>query len=188
MDNVLSGSTHSTPCKKPVKISGKTSAETAKISAKSQKALAEMDLDEEDAILKKMEEILLTYKSRVETHLAAEGRELPKEIFEDFTSQWVAASTARPLSRSATADMPGPSHASGHHAVMSRSSTADIQTPKMKPSPRKAKRDSSNTRIPVPTFYNNWKIGGKIQNPVMMHCACFSRLFLSLKVVLFREL
>ena len=154
MDNVLSGSTHSTPCKKPVKNSGKTSAETAKISAKSQKALAEMDLDEEDAILKKMEEILLTYKSRVETHLAAEGRELPKEIFEDFTSQWVAASTARPLSRSATAEMPVVTP-SGHHAVMSRSSTADIQTPKMKPSPRKAKRDSSNTRIPVPTFYNN---------------------------------
>ena len=40
-------------------------------------------------ILKRMEEILLTYKSKVEDHLAAEGRELPKEIFEDFTSQWV---------------------------------------------------------------------------------------------------
>ena len=155
MDNVLSGSTHSTPCKKPLNRGQKSSPETAKISAKSQKALAEMDLDEEDAILKKMEEILLTYKSRVETHLAAEGRELPKEIFEDFTSQWVAASTARPLSRSATAEMP--SHASGQHAqVMSRSSTADIQPPKIhQPSPRKAKRDSSNTRIPVPTFYNN---------------------------------
>ena len=79
MDNVLSGSTHSTPCKKPVKTSGKTSAETAKISAKSQKALAEMDLDEEDAILKKMEEILLTYKSRVETHLASKGRKIVKD-------------------------------------------------------------------------------------------------------------
>ena len=36
---------------------------------KSQKALADLDLDEEDAILKRMEEILMTYKSRVETHL-----------------------------------------------------------------------------------------------------------------------
>ncbi len=25
----------------------------------------------------------------MEDHLAAEGRELPKEIFEDFTTQWV---------------------------------------------------------------------------------------------------
>ncbi len=37
--------------------------------AKSQKTLADLDLEEEDAILKRMEEILMTYKSRVETHL-----------------------------------------------------------------------------------------------------------------------
>ena len=115
--------------------------------AKSQKTLADLDLDEEDAILKRMEEILLTYKSRVETHLAAEGRELPKEIFEDFTSQWVAASTtstaasaasSRPISRSATAEL-------NPRMIASSSAT---------PSPRKAKRDSSSSRIPVPTFYN----------------------------------
>ena len=107
---------------------------SSSVGAKSQKTLADLDLEEEDAILKRMEEILLTYKSRVENHLAAEGRELPKEIFEDFTSQWVAASsnnTARPLSRSATGEI------------------------KVTPSPRKAKRDSSKTRIPVPTFYNS---------------------------------
>ena len=69
--NDLLTSTHSTPCKKPLTGSAGNSAASA---AKSQKALAEMDLDEEDAILKKMEEILLTYKSRVETHLAAEGK------------------------------------------------------------------------------------------------------------------
>lgn len=112
------------------------------VSAKSQKTLADLDLDEEDAILKRMEEILLTYKSRVETHLAAEGRELPKEIFEDFTSQWVAASSAsaasRPLSRSATADI-----------------STRVAAVAAAPSPRKAKRDSSKTRIPVPTFYNS---------------------------------
>jgi hypothetical protein len=58
------------------------------ISSKSNQALAELEA-EDDLILKRMEEILLTYKSKVEDHLAAEGRELPKEIFEDFTSQWV---------------------------------------------------------------------------------------------------
>ena len=109
--------------------------------AKSQKTLADMDLEEEDAILKRMEEILLTYKSRVETHLAAEGRELPKEIFEDFTSQWVAsassAASSRPISRSATAEL--------HNPRMSAAA---------KPTPRKDKRDSSKTRIPMPTFYS----------------------------------
>jgi len=111
-------------------------------SAKSQKTLADLDLDEEDAILKRMEEILLTYKSRVENHLAAEGRELPKEIFEDFTSQWVAASatpsgggSSRPISRSATAEL-------NPRMIVSASA-----------SPRKAKRDSSTSRIPVPTYY-----------------------------------
>merc|ERR1719266_1747568 len=89
---------------------------TASAASKSQKTLADHDLEEEDAILKRMEEILLTYKSRVETHLAAEGRELPKEIFEDFTSQWVAASASGstpagppggpgPLSRSMTSEL-----------------------------------------------------------------------------------
>ena len=114
---------------------------------KSQKALADLDLDEEDAILKRMEEILLTYKSRVETHLAAEGRELPKEIFEDFPSQWVAAASStaavasRPLSRSATSELNPEPYAKPRVAAA--------------PSPRKAKRDTSNTRIPMPTFYTN---------------------------------
>lgn len=138
-------STHSTPAKKPMNRSDSRSSRSEMISAtasaaKSQKTLADLDLDEEDAILKRMEEILLTYKSRVETHLAAEGRELPKEIFEDFTSQWVATSTAassRPISRSATAEL---------NPRMIASAT---------PSPRKAKRDSSSSRIPVPTFYDH---------------------------------
>ena len=116
--------------------------------AKSQKTLADLDLDEEDAILKRMEEILLTYKSRVETHLAAEGRELPKEIFEDFTSQWVAAASTASVAQSASAASSRP---------ISRSATAELN-PRMiasaTPSPRKAKRDSSSSRIPVPTFYN----------------------------------
>ena len=132
-------STHSTPCKKPFGSSahGENKMSTSVGNAKSHKTLADLDLEEEDAILKRMEEILLTYKSRVETHLAAEGRELPKEIFEDFTSQWVAASTAnsRPMA--------------------STRSPSTSALPRATPSPRKAKqRDSSKTRIPVPTFYS----------------------------------
>ena len=61
--------------------------------AKSSRNLSEAEAagttDNDDLILKRMEEILMTYKSKVEDHLAAEGRELPKEIFEDFTSRWV---------------------------------------------------------------------------------------------------
>ena len=115
--------------------------------------MADLDLEEEDAILKRMEEILLTYKSRVETHLAAEGRELPKEIFEDFTSQWVAASASGttpagppgPLSRSMTSEL----------TPQSIPKPPRVAIPAAKPSPRKAKRDTSNTRIPMPTFYSN---------------------------------
>lgn len=123
--------------------------------------MADLDLEEEDAILKRMEEILLTYKSRVETHLAAEGRELPKEIFEDFTSQWVAASAA---SGTTTPGGPLPGHAG--HQPLSRSMTSELTPQSINkpprvvanpaaPSPRKAKRDTSNTRIPMPTFYSN---------------------------------
>ncbi len=102
------------------------------------------DTEEEDMILKRMEEILMTYKSRVENHLAAEGRELPKEIFEDFTSQWVATSS-RPMSRSAMA-------ATSDSESLSSSSTL----PRRTATPRKEKkRDSSKTRIPMPTFYNS---------------------------------
>ena len=137
-------SVHSTPRRKPMNVDHGPNMGKGH---KSQKALADLDLDEEDAILKRMEEILLTYKSRVETHLAAEGRELPKEIFEDFTSQWVAAASStaavasRPLSRSATSELNPEPYAKPRVAAA--------------PSPRKAKRDTSNTRIPMPTFYNN---------------------------------
>ena len=127
---VKSVSVQSTPKKK--------APDMAASGAKSHKTLTDLDLDEEDAILKRMEEILLTYKSRVEDHLAAEGRELPKEIFEDFTSQWVQAQPSRPMSRSLTSEV---------------SNTGSL--PRPSPSPRKAKRDTSNTRIPMPTFYND---------------------------------
>ena len=86
--------------------------------------------------------------------LAAEGRELPKEIFEDFTSQWVAAAStanSRPMSRSTTAEITPPE--------MGTTPPESLTKPRVQvaaaPSPRKAKRDTSNTRIPMPTFYTN---------------------------------
>jgi hypothetical protein len=135
-------STHSTPRRKPNLTTSKSEKAmmSTSVGAKSSRTLADMDMQEEDMILKRMEEILLTYKSRVEDHLAAEGRELPKEIFEDFTSQWVATSSSN-NSRSMT----------------SESGTSGSSTlPRSAATPRKAKvRDSSKTRIPMPTFYNS---------------------------------
>ena len=88
---------HSTPARRHPVNGGKTSNGCHKVGggvsgAKSSRNLSEAEAgttDNDDLILKRMEEILMTYKSKVEDHLAAEGRELPKEIFEDFTSRWV---------------------------------------------------------------------------------------------------
>ena len=89
---------HSTPARRHPVNGGKTSNGCHKgggggvSGAKSSRNLSEAEAgtaDNDDLILKRMEEILMTYKSKVEDHLAAEGRELPKEIFEDFTSRWV---------------------------------------------------------------------------------------------------
>ncbi|CAB4057985.1 GAS2-like protein 1,GAS2-like protein 2,GAS2-like protein pickled eggs [Lepeophtheirus salmonis] len=94
--------------------------------------------DDDVLILKKMEEILLTYKSRVEGRLAAEGRQLPKEIFEDFTSHWVN-STSKPPERGSVAVVGG-----------------NGKIPLNPPTPRKEFRDKKDkTKIPVPTFYSS---------------------------------
>ena len=124
-------STHSTPCKRPQqKVS--SSSSRLSTSSKSNQALADIEA-EDDLILKRMEEILLTYKSKVEDHLAAEGRELPKEIFEDFTSQWVQNSVRSSSSKSGL--------------------TQNVRTTPML---RKERRDGSEkTRIPMPTYFSN---------------------------------
>ena len=132
---VLPTSTHSTPSRKP----------NAKKSAR--ELATELDADD-DLILKRMEEILLTYKSKVEDHLAAEGRELPKEIFEDFTTQWVneAASSLNSSRAAAVSPIPTPS-------TSSRSVTPSVRTT---PTWRKEHRDGQKeTKIPVPTFFNS---------------------------------
>ena len=42
------------------------------------------DFDTDEQILKRMEEILFTYKTKVEDKLAAEGKALPKVCFSFF--------------------------------------------------------------------------------------------------------
>jgi hypothetical protein len=114
--------------------------------SKSSHALADLDAGEDDQILKRMEEILLTYKARVETHLAAEGRELPKEIFEDFTTQWVATC------KSPTASPPVAKSVSNGNLLSREPSSSKLTvTPRKDPIPCPEKR----TRIPMPTFYNS---------------------------------
>ncbi len=116
--------------------------------SKSSHGLADLDAGEDDQILKRMEEILLTYKARVENHLAAEGRELPKEIFEDFTTQWVATC------KSPTASPPVPvakSMSNGNLLSREPSSSKLVVTPRRDPIPGPEKK----TRIPMPTFYNS---------------------------------
>jgi hypothetical protein len=93
--------------------------------------------EDDDQILKRMEEILLTYKSKVETRLAAEGRQLPKEIFEDFTTQWVHDAIRETKRSPARAETP----------------TSAVRTT---PTWRKDHRDGhKETKIPMPTFFNS---------------------------------
>ena len=116
--------------------------------SKSSHGLADLDAAEDDEILKRMEEILLTYKARVETHLAAEGRELPKDIFEDFTTQWVATC------KSPQASPPVSKSVSNGNLVMRREPSAAklIVTPRKDPIQAAGEK---RTRIPMPTFYSS---------------------------------
>ena len=111
-----------------------------------------------------MEEILLTYKSKVEDHLAAEGRELPKEIFEDFTSQWVQNVRQKPDKKElgATNDEINKNDHSNTSPVVKSKSNGCIPTvlssPNIRTTPimRKDKKEGiEKTRIPMPTYFNS---------------------------------
>ena len=145
---------HSTPARRHPVNGGKTSNGCHKVGggvsgAKSSRNLSEAEAgttDNDDLILKRMEEILMTYKSKVEDHLAAEGREFPKEIFEDFTSRWVQNSMRG-----------GPPAGSGTPVSKSKSNGNLVLTPSVRTTPlmRKEKRDGmERTRIPMPTYFN----------------------------------
>ena len=159
-------STHSTPCKKPQPKISQTSTSSgvkkSSISSKSNQALEELEA-EDDLILKRMEEILLTYKSKVEDHLAAEGRELPKEIFEDFTSQWVQNVRQKPEKRDMATkdDEQGKVHSNTSPVVKSKSNgciPTVLSSPSIRTTPimRKDKKEGiEKTRIPMPTYFNS---------------------------------
>ena len=129
------------------------------------------DFDTDEQILKRMEEILFTYKTKVEDKLAAEGKALPKvcfsyflqmsfvqtagkiaklakchynspqDIFDDFTEHWVASSPHRAKS----VDSLDSSERSDQGSV--------TRTPRT-PNIRKQHRDGHRgTRIPAPTYY-----------------------------------
>ena len=126
-------STHSTPRRKP---NGRPtySRETSRESCIS-------NVDTDEAILKRMEEILFTYKIKVEDKLAAEGKELPADIFEDFTSHWVNSSPHRAKSVDSLDS--------------SEKSSERGEKVKVAPPQRKESREGvqARSRIPAPTFY-----------------------------------
>lgn len=92
-----------------------------------------------------MEEILFTYKIKVEDKLAAEGKELPADIFEDFTSHWVNSSPHRAKSVD--------SLDSSEKSSSDRGERREVKLPP--PPQRKEVRDGvqARSRIPAPTFY-----------------------------------
>ena len=106
-----------------------------------------------------MEEILFTYKCKVEDKLAAEGKQLPKvrvrcalpcpdlhitlqDIFDDFTEHWVNSSPHRAKS----VDSLDSSEKSSGSAGKSQ------HTPAQRREHREGRR---GTRIPAPTFYRS---------------------------------
>jgi len=126
-------STHSTPSRRPT-TRRQTSRELLDLGS----------FENDEMILKRMEEILFTYKSKVEDKLAAEGKELPKDIFEDFTSHWVNSSPHRAKSVDSLDSSEKSSEKGSYNRV------------KVSPSQRKEHRDGQKmTRIPVPTFYKS---------------------------------
>ena len=145
-------STQSTPSRKPAKRS-------------QSRDFADVETDE--MILKRMEEILFTYKNKVEDRLAAEGKELPKDIFQDFTEHWINSSPYRAksvdsLSEKSSSDKSvrgGGGSAMGRKAGIHDRSPADwTETGGGRTLPknrRDTKEGHGSTKIPVPTFYKN---------------------------------
>jgi hypothetical protein len=145
-------STHSTPSRKPAPRQRSTTREYHN------GGMGGMETDE--MILRRMEEILFTYKSKVEDRLAAEGKELPKDIFDDFTEHWVVNSA--PYRAKSVDSLDSSDRSDGQQGHRKGGVGGRLQhTP---PSPKATARGPSarkdpkeghrlTTRIPVPTFY-----------------------------------
>ena len=113
---------------------------------------AESHTGGDDQILKRMEEILMTYKSRVEDKLAAEGMELPKDIFEDFTTQWVAGSVTGNDTTGQQRRRRRTSASSDCSSSATPASTSSRTTPNWR---KEFRHGQGGTRIPMPTFYSS---------------------------------
>ena len=118
-------------------------------------------------ILRRMEEILFTYKSKVEDRLAAEGKELPKDIFDDFTEHWVVnsapyrAKSVDSLDSSDRSDGQQGHHKGGVGGRLQHNTPPSPKAHARGPSARKDPKEGHRltTRIPVPTFYSR---GGQL--------------------------
>ena len=147
-------STHSTPSRKPTPRQRSTTREY--------RGGGSGDIETDEMILRRMEEILFTYKSKVEDRLAAEGKQLPKDIFDDFTEHWVVNSAPYRAKSVDSLDSSDRSDGLHHHQQQHhQSNSGRLQTPaspKMAargPAARKDPKEGHRvtTRIPVPTFY-----------------------------------
>jgi hypothetical protein len=101
----------------------------------------------DEMILKRMEEILFTYKSKVEDRLAAEGKELPKDIFNDFTEHWLNSTPQRAKSIDTLSE---------NSSIRSyERSPGGSKTPVLPKERKESREGCSSTRIPKPIFYKN---------------------------------
>lgn len=161
-------STHSTPSRKPPQRQRSTTREHLHNSGGggSGSSRSGGDMETDEMILRRMEEILFTYKSKLEDRLAAEGKELPKDIFDDFTEHWVVnsapyrAKSVDSLDSTDRWDGGGGGQQHQHHNSKGNGGRLlpPPASPKMAvrgPSTRKDPKEGHRvtTRIPVPTYY-----------------------------------
>jgi len=110
------------------------------------------DIETDEMILRRMEEILFTYKTKVEDRLAAEGKQLPKDIFQDFTEHWINSSPYRAKS----VDSLNSSSDKSVKVVGGVGGVGSERTPTLPKVRRDTKAESHpSTKIPVPVFYKN---------------------------------
>ena len=144
-------STHSTPSKKPMKRSQSrdyySRTNSGGCAANFSGGGVDGEPETDEMILKRMEEILFTYKSKVEDRLAAEGKELPKDIFNDFTEHWLNSTPQRAKSIDTLSE---------NSSIRSHErSPGDRKTPVLPKARKESREGCSSTRIPKPIFYKN---------------------------------
>ena len=144
-NSYVPSSTHSTPSRKPMKRSQSRDYYNGGSGANA--TLPGEPAETDEMILKRMEEILFTYKSKVEGRLAAEGKELPKDLFNDFTEHWLNSTPQRCKSIDTLSE--------NSSRTSDRCSSAGGKTPVLPKERKESREGCSSTRIPKPIFYKN---------------------------------